>query len=242
MSDHLASGHLLDGRVIHVQPVSGHRTGIEPVLLASAVPARSGQSVVEAGCGSGAGLLCLAARVPGLRGVGIEIDPAMAELAAANMRANGFDGLAAEACDLDMFRPGPVFDHAFANPPWHAASGTLSADRAQERARRASDGIFLRWAARLGAALRHRGTLTFIVAAAVLPDCLAAFTAAGCGSPSIIPLWPRAGTAAKLVLLQAVRGGRGGCRLLPGLVLHEADGAFTAAADAILCDGGQLPL
>jgi hypothetical protein len=30
--------------------------------------------------------------------------------------------------------------------------------------------------------------------------------------------------------------------ILPGLILHEEDGAFTAAADSILRDGKALPM
>ena len=35
-------GHLLGGRVRYAQPRAGFRSGIEPVLLASFVPARPG--------------------------------------------------------------------------------------------------------------------------------------------------------------------------------------------------------
>ena len=65
----------------HEQPKLGHRTGIEPVLLAAFVPARAGDSVLEGGTGSGAGLLCLTVRVADLRAVGVERDPEMAVLA-----------------------------------------------------------------------------------------------------------------------------------------------------------------
>ena len=60
--------------------------GIEPVLLAATIPARPGQVVLEGGTGAGAAMLCLAARVPGLRGVGLERQPPLAALAAANNR------------------------------------------------------------------------------------------------------------------------------------------------------------
>ena len=62
-----SDGCLLDGRVRYAQPASGsdgYRTGIEPVLLAASIPAQAGQRVLEAGVGAGAGLICLAARVP----------------------------------------------------------------------------------------------------------------------------------------------------------------------------------
>ncbi|MDE2577133.1 MAG: SAM-dependent methyltransferase, partial [Rhodospirillales bacterium] len=63
----------------------------------------------------------------------------------------------------------------------------------------------------------------------------------GCGSLAVLPLWPRPGRAAKLVLLRAVRGGRGPSEMLPGLVLHRADGGFTAEAEAVLRGGAALP-
>ena len=69
---------LLDGKERHAQPVEGHRTGIEPVLLAACIPARPGERVLEGGTWSGAALLCPAHRVPGVVGLGIEVDAAMA--------------------------------------------------------------------------------------------------------------------------------------------------------------------
>ena len=96
----LTEGTLLGGRLRHAQPRHGHRTGLEPVLLAASIPARPGQRVLEAGTGSGAALLCLAARIPGLQGLGLERDPAMADIARANIAANALPGLAVETADL----------------------------------------------------------------------------------------------------------------------------------------------
>ncbi len=213
-------GWLLGGRVRHHQAADGHRTGLEPVLLAAAIPARAGERVLEGGTGSGAALLCLAARVPGLAGLGIERDAGTADLTAA--------------------RPEGPFDHAFANPPWHDPAGTASPTPTREAARRAAPGLFAAWAAALAAPLRHHGTLTFITAAAALPACLVAVDSAGCGSPDIMPLWPKPGREARLVLVRARKHGHGACRVLPGLTLHRQSGGFTAAADAILRDGAAL--
>src|ERR1700712_4723911 len=89
----ITHGHLLDGRVRFAQRRTGFRTGIEPVLLAAAIPARAGQRVIEAGTGAGAALLCLAARVPGVSGLGVELDGEMAALARTNAAGNGFSTL-----------------------------------------------------------------------------------------------------------------------------------------------------
>ena len=70
----VTAGSLLGGRVPYCQPAQGHRSGIEPVLLAASIPARAGARVLEGGSGAGAGLLCLAARVPDISGLGLEVD------------------------------------------------------------------------------------------------------------------------------------------------------------------------
>lgn len=232
-------GWLLGRRVRHDQLPHGHRSGIEPVLLAASIPARNGARVLEGGTGAGAALLCLAARIAGLSGVGMERDPAQAALARRNIAANGFVALQVLHGDLAALRAPGVFDHAFANPPWHPP-GTASPDAGREGARRARAGLFAMWAARLATPLRHRGTLSFVVAAAVLPECLAAMTGAGCGSAAVLPLWPKPGQAARLVLLRAVKGGRGPCRVLPGLVLHRPEGGYTEAAEAVLRGGAPI--
>ena len=239
---HTNSGTLLGGRVRHDQPVSGHRTGLEPVLLAASIPARPGERVLEGGTGSGAGLLCLAARLPAIGGLGIERDAAMADLARRNVVENGFNGLTIVTLDLETWSPDGLFDHAFANPPWHEAAGTASPVAPREAAKRAHAGLLTAWASRLAAGLRPRGTLTLVVAASHLPACLAAITAAGCGSPAVFPFWPKVGRPARLVLVRGVRGGRGPARLLPGLVLHDPAGGFSAAAQAVLRDGAGLEL
>jgi len=229
----LTTGTLLGGLVRYDQPKEGYRTGIEPVLLAASVPAREGESVLEAGCGAGAGLLCLGWRVAGIIGLGLERDPAMAALAARNFTANGLAALRAEIADVGDWRAEAMFDHAFANPPWFSPADTVSPVAARQAAKSAHDGLLDTWVSSLARALRPRGTLSLILPVAALPEAIAAFTAAKCGDLTLMPLWPREGTPAKMLILQGKRLGRGAMRLLPGLVLHDAVG-FTQEADRVL--------
>lgn len=233
-------GYLLGGRVRHDQPATGFRSGIEPVLLAAAIPARPGEHVLEAGTGAGAALLCLTERVGGLQGVGVERDPDLAVLARDNAKANGRDGMSFVAADIARLPLAGRFDHAFANPPYHLAPGTPSPSAARDRAKRADPGLLAIWANALASRLRHRGTLTFVLPAAHLPACVMAMTGAGCGVALVVPLWPRSGEASKLVIVRGVRGGRMPMALHPGLVLHLPGGGFTPAADAILRLGSGL--
>jgi tRNA1(Val) A37 N6-methylase TrmN6 len=235
----LTAGTLLDGRVRYDQPAEGYRTGLEPVLLAASVPARRGDLILEAGCGAGAGLLCLAARVPEVTGLGLERDAALAAVAAQNFAANGFTGLRAEAADVTAWRSAASFDHALANPPWHDPAGTASPVPLRRAAKQAQPGLLAVWVERLARAVRPRGTVSLILPGSALVEALAALSAAKCGDIAVIPLWPRANRPAKLLILQGKFLGRGGVRLVPGLVLHQ-DKGFTPAADAVLRAGGRL--
>ena len=238
----LTEDRLLGGRVVLRQPLRGLRAGLDAVLLAAGVPALPGQIVLEGGCGSGAGFLCLAARVPGLSVLAVERDAGLAALARANAAANGLSGrvevIEGDVRDLALARRLPPCDHAFANPPFWP--GGTAPPEALRRAATHEEASLADWARFLAAPLVRRGSLSLILPAARLDAAMAALMGAGCGGTRLVPFWPRAGLAAKRVLLQARRGGRGPARVDPGLVLHAAEG-FSAAAEAILRDAAALP-
>jgi tRNA1(Val) A37 N6-methylase TrmN6 len=237
----LTEDRLLGGRVLLRQPARGFRAGLDAVLLAAFVPARPGARVLEAGCGSGAGFLCLAARVAGLDMVALEREAPMARLARENAVANGVaaEVIEGDVGNLALARALPPCDHAFANPPyWPGGTPPPGATR---RAATHEDGAALAdWARFLSASLRAGGTASLVLPAARFDAGVAALRAAGCGAITLLPVAPRGGAAAKRVLLRGRRGGRGPARILPPLVLHDADGAFTAAAQAVLRDAAAV--
>jgi tRNA1(Val) A37 N6-methylase TrmN6 len=231
---------LLGGRVRLRQPDGGLRAGHDAVLLAAAVPAKPGDRVLELGCGSGAAFLCLAARVPNLTIVAVEREPALAALARENAGLNGLADrvtvIEGDVADPALRRALPRCAHGFANPPyWEGGSAPPAALR---RAATHEQALLADWATCL-ATVAHRGSATLVLPASRFADGLAALRAARFGSPALLPLWPRAGVAAKRVLVSARMGGKGPGRVLPGLVLHDGAGA-TAEAEAILRDGAAL--
>ncbi len=232
-------GALLGGRVRYRQFASGHRSGFEPVLLAAAVPAKRGDRVLEAGCGAGAALLCLAHRVPGVRALGIEIDPALAELAEQNFKMNDLHDIHAEQGNVTALACGPIFDHVLANPPWHNAAGTTSPDLSRARAHHAGPGALPMWIASLARCLKPGGTVTLILPAAAFAKAAGCMAAQDCGAVTLFPLWPRAGHPAKQVIISAAHGGKSADRILPGLILHDETG-ITGEAEAVLRGGAAL--
>ncbi|TLU72047.1 tRNA1(Val) (adenine(37)-N6)-methyltransferase [Lichenicoccus roseus] len=255
MSPAVTDDALLGGRLRYRQFLDGYRTGIEPVLLAAAVPARAGQSVLEAGCGAGAALLCLSSRVPGVIAHGIEADAETLEVARWNMRSNGFDARLHQAVlprlpadglpdGPDPRQPGRAsFDHILCNPPWHRGNATASPVPKRDLARRAAGGLLGEWIAVLAPLLVPGGSFSLILPAALHAEACAALLRGGLvGGIALVPFWPRVGRPAKIVLLQGRRGSRAPSTILPGLLLHEPGGVYSADAERILRDGAALEL
>jgi tRNA1(Val) A37 N6-methylase TrmN6 len=144
-----------------------------------------------------------------------------------------------DVADLALARSlGPVA-HGFANPPYWPG-GTPPPGAIRRAATHEAGPGLVDWIGFLAAAIAPRGSLSLILPAARFDAAVAALRDAGFGAVELLPLWPRAGIAAKRVLLRARKGARGPARILPGLVLHEADGRFTPAAEAILRDAAQI--
>ncbi|WP_225768681.1 tRNA1(Val) (adenine(37)-N6)-methyltransferase [Inquilinus sp. Marseille-Q2685] len=234
---------LLDGRVRLRQPRDGYRAAIDPVLLAAAVPAAPGERVADLGCGVGAALLCLAARCPEVSVTGVERDPGLAALARENLGLNGLGGRAAivEGSVADSI-PGAPFDRVMMNPPFLPPGRGRASAHPVKAAANVEDGLDLAgWVVAAARVLKPRGWLTLIHRADRVDEICTALRP-GFGSLTLFPLWPRAGEAARRVLVQARRGGRAPAVLAAGLVLHEAGGGFTPAAQVVLRDAAPLTL
>jgi tRNA1(Val) A37 N6-methylase TrmN6 len=236
---------LLGGRVKLAQPAAGYRVAIDPILLAAAIKALPDERVMDAGCGTGAAALCLAARILDCRVTGVELNPELAALARANVSANGLEGRVAVAEGSFQAYAGDhagAFDQVIMNPPFY---GEGRHTRSPEPTRATAHGELglplAEWVKTAAIALRPAGKLTIIHRADRLDDVLAAF-AGRFGSALIFPLWPRARAEAKRVIVSAIKGRKTSPRLMPGLVLHDADGGYSSAAQAILRDGAALDL
>ncbi len=245
--DELSNDGFLGGRLKVLQPKTGYRAATDPVLLAAAVPARGGESVLELGCGVGVASLCLGMRVPGLRGQGVERQAAYAELARQNALANG---IALQVVQADLVTlPAAIraqsYDHVIANPPFlRAGEGTCAIDEGRELAFREETPL-ASWIAVGLQRLRPGGWLTLIHLAERLPDIMTALNGKA-GSAAILPIAPRIGRPASRVIVRAQKGGRGATSLLFPFVIHQGaehlrDGDdYAPEARAILRDGAAL--
>jgi tRNA1(Val) A37 N6-methylase TrmN6 len=248
--DGVSEDAVLGGRLRLKQPRRGHRVGHDAILLAAACPARAGDAIVELGAGVGAAGLALAARVPGTTVTLVEIDPRLAALAGENVQINGLAGRV-RAIALDVAAPVRAYaaaglkadgvERVMMNPPFNdPARQRSSADSARRLAHAAPRTTLATWVKAAARLLRPRGTLTLIWRADGLADVLAALAPAF-GAVAVTPVYPRSEKPAIRILVNAVKGTRAPHALLPGLVLADAAGHPTTAAEAILRKGAALP-
>jgi tRNA1(Val) A37 N6-methylase TrmN6 len=241
----------LGGRLRLLQMRKGHRFGHDAILLAAAVAARKGQHAVDLGAGIGAAGLALAARVPGLHVTLVEIDPALAALAAENIARNQMpDRVRAMVLDVTA-RPqafateglGPAsVDHVLMNPPFNDPGRQRgSPDPVRRKAHEAEPETLVAWIRTASRLLRPKGTLTLIWRAdglaAVLENLRRTY-----GGVTVLPIHPDRNTPAIRILVQAVKESRAPLALLPGFFLSDEPGRQSAAANAILRDGEALSL
>jgi len=235
---------LLGGRIAFQQPANGYRAAIDPVLLAAAVPDRVQGQVADLGCGAGAAMLCLAARLPHVRIVGVEREPGLAALARQNIAANGFHSritvVEADVSQLPRTLEPGIFDAVISNPPYlepDRANRTTSRDKLIATVEGTAD--LPTWIDAGLRLLRPRGVIVMIQRADRLADLLAALGGRA-GEIVVYPLWPKAGMPAKRIIVRARKGLKSPLVVAPGLVLHPPDGTYTAAAEAVLRGGAGL--
>jgi|TARA_B110000902_G_scaffold208595_1_gene238032 tRNA1(Val) A37 N6-methylase TrmN6 len=239
--DDLTEDAFLGGKVQLLQPKIGYRAGVDPVFLAASVNASAGQSVLDLGCGVGAAALCLGARVPGVKLTGVERQSEYAELA----RRNGLETVCADLSDLpDVIRQ-KQFDHVIANPPYFDRNSSVAARDLGREGALGEDTPLLVWMKVAAKRLKPRGYVHFIHRIERLPDLMAAVPS-DLGSVQVLPLAPRVGRKAELVILRARKDGRAAFELFSPRILHrgerhERDGdSYMPEIKAVLRDGAAL--
>jgi tRNA1(Val) A37 N6-methylase TrmN6 len=239
---------LLAGRVRLRQPRRGHRIGTDAVLLAATVSARDGDVVYDLGAGAGGvGLIVAARSLASL--VFVERDPALAELCRQNLALNGL-AERARVVEADILAPArerrqaglspASADVVVTNPPFlEEMRSRRSPVEGRAAAHHIAEGGLEGWIRTCADLLNTKGRLFLIHRADRLGDCLAHLGPAF-GAIAVRNVHPRADEPAIRVLLGATKGSRQPMRLLPALVLHDAEGRFTPEAEAIHSGEGLL--
>lgn len=236
---------VLGGRVKLRQPMQGLRAGLDAVMVAAACPAKAGEHVADIGCGTGAAGLCVVARAQGVRLTGLDIQEPLTQCAQAGAVLNGWG----DACTFvtgdvrdKTVLPPDHFDHAVCNPPymqegaWYESPDPV---RKKQMGKSEGDARLADWIDCLQRIVKPQGSVSIIHRADHMDKIVQAL-GTRFGGLEIWPLHPHAGEAASRVVVRALKNRKSPMVLHAGIVLHEADGAWTKRADAILSDAEAL--
>jgi tRNA1(Val) A37 N6-methylase TrmN6 len=228
---------ILNSRVMLEQPAAGYRIAVDTILLAAAVPALAGDRILDLGCGVGGAMLCVACRVPKIKGLGLEILDELVELCHHNIGRNAFGaGLLVRRDDATSLSPDLQgdFDHVLMNPPYHEEKRhDASPNNLKHVANIEKAGDLALWIKSAEGALKPSGTLTIIHRADRGCEILSLLKSAF-GEIEVLPLLPHRGTKPKRMIIRARKDALFMVKECAPLVLHKDTGPYTEETDALL--------
>ena len=229
---------LLAGRVRLYQPARGARMSLDPVLLAGFLRPPHGR-FMDIGCGTGALSFLLLARDPAATGVGVELQPQLAELAARGRDENGWhDRLEIRIGDVRQMAPAagaPDFDLVATNPPFRPVREGSPSPHLQRALSNHEIALSLtEWLDRAAAIVRPSGRVAAIFPAARADELLREMSTRGLHPARVRHVHPRVGQPALRILVEAVRGGSQRETLEPPLTVHTDGARFSSEVLAML--------
>lgn len=183
--------------------------GADSLALGEFCSVRPGERVLDLGCGAGLLLLLCARREGDLSLFGVELDPAAAELARRNLEENALEGEVLTGDLREAPLPGDM-DLVVSNPPWYPKGS------GREGGPGRMEGCTLPELCQTAArALKPKGRFALVHAPERLTDLLTELRKAGLEPKRLQLCRGRADKPPYAVLIEAVKGGRPGLRILP---------------------------
>ncbi len=213
--------YFMDGRLKLIQSKDGYRFSIDAILLAEFVTIRQGDVVVDLGTGCGViPLILLLTKLVGYA-FGLEIQEELADQASRNVFLNGFDDKI--GIILGDIKNSPIVEESadvvICNPPYRQVkSGRINPDPRRAIARHeimASIDDILH-AAR--SVLRKKGRFVVIYSSVRLADILVRMRRFNLEPKKVQIIYPDLNSDAKLVLVEAILGGRPGLKINPPII------------------------
>jgi tRNA1(Val) A37 N6-methylase TrmN6 len=221
------------------QSKNGYRFSLDPILLARFIKLKRWQRVVDLGTGSGILPLVLARISRAGELIGIELQAAMAERACRNVELNNLQDRI-QICHGDirqieeMFNAGTA-DLVVSNPPFRGVgSGRIAPDDERAIARHELAGGLDDFVAAARWLLRYGGEFNVIYLAERLPELIVCIKKFGLEPKRVRLVYPRSGDSAKMVMVEAKKGGKPGVEMCPPLTIYRDCGASREYTEDIL--------
>lgn len=229
---------LFEGRIRCTQHAAGYRFSVDAVLLGNFISARPGERILDMGCGSGIISLILSYRCPESFLTGVEIQPGLAKLAKKNVADNNWQEriqiLRGDLRHIEKLLPAGKFDWVVSNPPYRrTGTGRKNLKYEQLAARHeimSGVGAVVKAASW---ALRNKGRAAFVYPAARGATILYELKRQGLEPKRIQVVYSYPGSAATLLLVEAIKGGGEELAILPPFYIYrEHGGGYSSEMEA----------
>ncbi len=228
---------LFDGRLVCLQPKRGYRYSVDSLLLAHFATIDNDDRILDIGCGCGiVGLIILCRWQKNLQNVtGLELQPELARLAERNAELNGFDRkYTIRQGDLRSIKSlfaAESFSRIVCNPPFYgSSSGRGNVDRQSLIARHQVCSSTSEISSAASYTVKNKGTVSLVFPAEGLFELLCSFEQAKLQPKRMrmVYSYPEKNLSAKLVLVEAVKNGGPGLKILPPLYIYtEKKGPYS---------------
>ncbi|MBD1400167.1 tRNA1(Val) (adenine(37)-N6)-methyltransferase [Pelovirga terrestris] len=227
MSNSETLDQLMPGNLQLWQAKEGHRYSIDAVLLARFVRLGTCRQLADLGTGNAVLPLLLASLTGDAHICGFELQQEMVARARRNVELNGLaERISICATDIrnirDIWEPGAM-DLVVSNPPYRAPiSGRVAPNDERAHARHELAGTIDDFALAAAWLLKNGGRFAVVYLVERLNQLFIAMTRAGLEPKRLRMIHATAHSAARLVLVEGIKGGRPGLQVEKPLVLYES--------------------
>lgn len=222
------------GNIKICQPKEGYRFSVDALILADFVNLKRINTIVDIGAGTGIIGIILAQKYPEAKITMIEIQPELSELAKESLKINNIENKVRVLCmDAKDFNE-TGFDLVISNPPFRRpGTGRLSPKEEKALARHELSLTVTDIAKISQRVLRHRGRLCMIHLPERLTEIVRLMSRQGLEIKRLRFVHSKAGSEAKMVLIEAVKGGRVALKVEPPLFIYKEHGKYTEEMESI---------
>ncbi|MBU1711981.1 MAG: tRNA1(Val) (adenine(37)-N6)-methyltransferase [Proteobacteria bacterium] len=230
--DLLTTDTFFNGNISVKQNRNGYRFSIDAILLAGHVKTNSGDRILDIGTGSGIISLILASRNPQINIYGVEVQKNLADIAILNVKDNNLEDrikiLCADIKNLNADMISGPLDIVVSNPPYRKAeSGRVNSDNQRAIARHEID-ITLTDILKAASRLLHvSGRFIIIYPSERIADVVTQMRLSGIEPKNFRFIYSKSNSESKLVIVEGLKGGRTGAKIVSPLVIYNDDGTYT---------------
>ncbi len=218
-----------------IQNTEGFCFGIDAVLLSGFAKVKKGENALDLCTGTGVIPILLEAKTQGKHFSAIEIQPSVADMAARSVLLNKLQDkiniVTGDIKECSNYFNENSFDVITCNPPYMVNGSGYMCESSPKAISRHEilcniDDVF----AAAYKMLKYGGRMYMVHRCERLPDIFNSARKYNIEPKTMRLIETRKGKAPELVLLELIRGGKPGLKVMPSLIIYNTDGSYTEEA------------